>query len=240
MAFCFWGPRVSVLQSVPCWGCCCLLSFPSLDSGSHSKMEKPQWPCAISIHHAKHPRWPPWLAIVDANPDPQGEKWVPRPPPWNHSPPSPYCTLGSRVLMRSACVKGGESCYPPGGWRSPRASLEFSCMEAQSTKCLLWHLYTSVWARGCLFCAILFSCSDCPSLATGRFPGWFLSPSACSMFVELVWLPGFLLLSNGQTHLTCFRSPALEADISLRDPGSLSQWPLLLGDSESLLPRDLQ
>lgn len=136
----------------------------------------------------------------------------------------------SRFLLHSPSLKGGDLCCP--SLRVMYSDKSFSILLHGS--CVYPVIYPGICLYLCglvdvYFVLFYFVVQIVPALATGIFPSWFLSPSTCSMFVGFVLLPGFLLLWNGQAHLTCFLSHVLESDITV---------PIAIGVLRVVIPKD--
>lgn len=141
----------------------------------------------MAVHHFypsyRHPRWPPDLPLLVV--------LIPK--------QIPHCEVillhRSKSLTHSLPLEGGESHCP-----------FLRVMYPDKLLSILLHgrcVYPSIYSGVCLYlCGLVdvyfvlfyFVAQIVPALATGTLPGWFLSPSTCSMFVGFVLLPGFLLL----------------------------------------------
>lgn len=153
-------------------------------------------------------------------------------------PPTLYS--GSTVLMHSLSSKGGDLCCP--SCRVMHPDKLFSILLHGSYVCPVIYPGVCLYLCGLVdvyFVLFYFVAQIVPALATGTLPGWFLSPSACSMFVGFVLLPGFLLLWNGQAHLHVSWA-TFQNQISLSGIQAPEHSGHCYGDAQSLLPNHQQ
>lgn len=170
---------------------CCVLCFSSVDWDHDSEQEnhsgKVPLPFVMPSIHAGHSDLP--LSMIPK------QRSVSRLP--HCEVPLLLSTLysGSTVLMYSLSLKGGDLCCP--SWRAMHPDKLFSILLRGSCVCPVIYSGVCLYLCGLVdvyFVLFYFVAQIVPALATGTLPGWFLSPSACSMFVGFVLLPGFLLL----------------------------------------------
>lgn len=169
------------------------------------------------------------------------QRSVSRHPPPREVPLLPSTLYsGSTVLMHSLSSKGGDLCCS--SCRVMHPDKLFSILLHGSYVCPVIYSGVCLYLCGLVdvyFVLFYFVAQIVPALATGTLPGWFLSPSACSMFVGFVLLPGFLLLWNGQAHLHVSWA-MFQNQISLSGIQAPEHSGHCYGDAQSLLPNHQQ
>lgn len=165
---------------------CCVLCFSSVDWDHDSEREnhsgKVPLRSVMPSIHAGHSDLPLLMIPKQRSVSRHPHCEVPLLPSTLYS--------GSTVLMHGLSLKGGDLCCP--SWRVMHPDKLFSILLHGSYVCPV--IYSGVCLYLCGLVDVYFVAQIVPALVTGTLPGWFLSPSACSMFVGFVLLPGFLLL----------------------------------------------